>query len=130
MNEMKIEDVLKEKILVLDGAMGTMIQRHELTEEDFRGERFKDHPCPLKGNNDLLVLTRPEIIKEIHAAYLDAGADINQKSGKRKSTALFFSAWKGHVEASKFLDKILQRPPFEGSLEINSQFSMVSILHK
>jgi hypothetical protein len=54
---MKIEDILKERILVLDGAMGTMIQRHTLTEEDFRGERFKDHKHPFKGNNDLLLFT-------------------------------------------------------------------------
>jgi 5-methyltetrahydrofolate--homocysteine methyltransferase len=62
--------------MVLDGAMGTMIQRHKLTEEDFRGERFKDHSHDLKGNNDLLNITQPEIIKNIHLAYLEAGADI------------------------------------------------------
>ncbi|MBX2955176.1 MAG: homocysteine S-methyltransferase family protein [Cyclobacteriaceae bacterium] len=73
---MKIEDVLKERILVLDGAMGTMIQRYTLEEEDFRGERFKDHAHPLKGNNDLLSITRPDIIKEIHRQYLVAGSDI------------------------------------------------------
>ncbi|MFT7613005.1 MAG: 5-methyltetrahydrofolate--homocysteine methyltransferase [Parvicellaceae bacterium] len=66
----------KKRILVLDGAMGTMIQRHKLTEEDFRKGWFEDHESPLKGNNDLLSLTRPEIIKEIHALYYDAGADI------------------------------------------------------
>lgn len=71
-----IREILKERILVLDGAMGTMIQRHQLTEEDFRGERFKDHPCSLKGNNDLLSITRPDIIKSIHAEYFAAGADI------------------------------------------------------
>ncbi|MEM9022861.1 MAG: homocysteine S-methyltransferase family protein [Bacteroidota bacterium] len=71
-----IRDILKERILVLDGAMGTMIQRHKLEEEDFRGEDFKDHDHPLKGNNDLLSITRPDIIKEIHAAYYAAGADI------------------------------------------------------
>ncbi len=71
-----IEDLLKERILVLDGAMGTMIQRHQLEEEDFRGDRFKDHPSPLKGNNDLLSITRPDIIKDIHKQYFEAGADI------------------------------------------------------
>lgn len=71
-----IKEILKERILVLDGAMGTMIQRHQLTEEDFRGERFKNHTCSLKGNNDLLSITRPDIIKEIHAQYFAAGADI------------------------------------------------------
>jgi 5-methyltetrahydrofolate--homocysteine methyltransferase len=71
-----IKDILKERILVLDGAMGTMIQRHTLTEADFRGERFKDHAHPLKGNNDLLSITRPDIIKDIHRQYFEAGADI------------------------------------------------------
>ncbi|MDO9227733.1 MAG: methionine synthase [Pseudomonadota bacterium] len=65
-----------QRILILDGAMGTMIQRHELAEADYRGERFADWPSDLKGNNDLLVLTRPEIIRDIHAQYLAAGADI------------------------------------------------------
>lgn len=65
-----------KKILVLDGAMGTMLQRYKLEEEDFRGERFKDYSHPLKGNNDLLSLTRPHIVSEIHEKYLDAGADI------------------------------------------------------
>lgn len=73
---MNIKEILKERILVLDGAMGTMIQRHTLEEEDFRGDRFKDHDHSLKGNNDLLSITRPEIIKSIHAAYFEAGADI------------------------------------------------------
>ncbi|NVK64532.1 MAG: homocysteine S-methyltransferase family protein [Flavobacteriales bacterium] len=72
----RIEEILRERILVLDGAMGTMIQRHKLEEEDFRKNWFEDHPSPLKGNNDLLSLTRPEIIKEIHALYFEAGADI------------------------------------------------------
>ena len=73
---MGIEKDLEKRILVLDGAMGTMIQTHTLEEDDFRAQRFKDHPCPLKGNNDLLSITQPEIIKDIHRAYLDAGADI------------------------------------------------------
>lgn len=72
----KIEDILKERILVIDGAMGTMIQRHTLEEADFRGERFKNHSHPLKGNNDILSITRPDIIKDIHRQYLEAGADI------------------------------------------------------
>ncbi|MGO8954145.1 MAG: homocysteine S-methyltransferase family protein [Rhodomicrobium sp.] len=65
-----------ERILILDGAMGTMIQRHRLTEADYRGERFKDWPRDLKGNNDLLVLTQPDIVRGIHEAYFEAGADI------------------------------------------------------
>lgn len=73
---MKIQEIAKKKILVLDGAMGTMIQRYKLEEEDFRNEELKDHPSPLKGNNDLLSITRPDVIREIHAAYFEAGADI------------------------------------------------------
>ncbi len=69
-------DLLARRILIIDGAMGTMIQRHELDEADYRGTRFADHPSDLKGNNDLLTLTQPEIIRDIHAAYLAAGADI------------------------------------------------------
>ena len=72
----KIQDVLKERILVLDGAMGTMLQRHKFTEEDFRGERFKDWEHPLQGNNDLLSLTQPEAIADVHRQYFAAGADI------------------------------------------------------
>tara|TARA_B100001939_G_C16920207_1_gene608969 strand:- start:605 stop:1606 length:1002 start_codon:yes stop_codon:yes gene_type:complete len=68
--------IAKEKILILDGAMGTMIQQYSLDENDFRKGWFEDHQHPLKGNNDLLSLTRPEIIKKIHAQYYDAGADI------------------------------------------------------
>lgn len=71
-----IEELLKERILIIDGAMGTMIQRHKLEEADFRGEQFKDHTFPLKGNNDLLSITRPDIIKDIHRQYFEAGADI------------------------------------------------------
>ncbi|MCB9188486.1 MAG: homocysteine S-methyltransferase family protein [Flavobacteriales bacterium] len=73
---MNIHEILSERVLVLDGAMGTMIQRYKLSEDDFRKGHFEDHPYPLKGNNDILVLTRPDVIKEIHAAYLEAGADI------------------------------------------------------
>ncbi|MEX0359900.1 MAG: homocysteine S-methyltransferase family protein, partial [Allomuricauda sp.] len=72
----RIEDILQKRILVLDGAMGTMLQRYKFTEEDFRGERFKDWEHPLVGNNDLLSLTQPEAIAEVHAKYFEAGADI------------------------------------------------------
>jgi 5-methyltetrahydrofolate--homocysteine methyltransferase len=72
----KIEELLSQKILILDGAMGTMLQRYKFTEEDFRGERFADWPVSLKGNNDLLSLTQPEAIAEIHRKYFLAGADI------------------------------------------------------
>ncbi len=72
----QIRNLLQDRILILDGAMGTMIQRHKLEEADYRGERFADWDCDLKGNNDLLVLTNPDIIQGIHEAYLEAGADI------------------------------------------------------
>jgi 5-methyltetrahydrofolate--homocysteine methyltransferase len=73
---MDIKEILAQKILVLDGAMGTMIQRYNLQEEDFRSDRFKNHPKDLKGNNDLLNITRPDVIEAIHKEYLEAGADI------------------------------------------------------
>lgn len=71
-----IQDIIKKRILVLDGAMGTMIQKYNFSEEDFRGEFFKDFSYPLKGNNDLLSITQPDTIKAVHALYLEAGADI------------------------------------------------------
>ena len=67
---------IQKRILVLDGAMGTMLQEYKFTEEDFRGERFKDYPTPLQGNNDLLSITQPEAVKEVHRKYFAAGADI------------------------------------------------------
>ncbi|MBK8206834.1 MAG: methionine synthase [Planctomycetes bacterium] len=76
MAEAQLTELLKRRILVLDGAMGTMIQRYMLDEGDFRGERFKAHGSPLQGNNDLLCLTAPQIIRDIHTQYLQAGADI------------------------------------------------------
>ncbi|WP_418638574.1 homocysteine S-methyltransferase family protein [Winogradskyella sp.] len=72
----KIKEELQKRILVLDGAMGTMLQQYNFSEEDFRGERFKNYPSPLKGNNDLLSITQPKAIAEIHAKYFEAGADI------------------------------------------------------
>src|SRR5580693_1218616 len=93
---MDIRKELEKRILVIDGAMGTMIQRYQLTEEDFRGERFRDHPSDLRGNNDLLNITRPDIIKAIHTEYLEAGADIietNTFSTQRISLADY------HLEA-------------------------------
>jgi 5-methyltetrahydrofolate--homocysteine methyltransferase len=72
----KIQDLIKERILVLDGAMGTMLQNYNFSEEDYRGERFKDYPSSLKGNNDLLSITQPKAIADIHRKYFEAGADI------------------------------------------------------
>src|SRR6478752_3915198 len=74
--ESRLRSLLAGRILILDGAMGTMIQRRKLTEADFRGRRFADHPKDLQGNNDLLILTRPDVIGDIHRQYLAAGADI------------------------------------------------------
>jgi 5-methyltetrahydrofolate--homocysteine methyltransferase len=72
----QLHELATKKILILDGAMGTMIQRHILTEDDFRANEYKDHSKNLKGNNDLLSVTQPDIIYDIHKAYLEAGADI------------------------------------------------------
>jgi len=69
-------DALQKRILILDGAMGTMLQRHKLEEEDFRGDKFKDHPHSLKGNNDILAITRPKIVEGVHDAYFEVGVDI------------------------------------------------------
>ena len=89
--EMKrIQDIVKEKIMILDGALGTVIQKRGLTEDDFRGERFKDVAGQTKGNNDMLNLTRPDVILDIHRRYLSAGADIietNTFSSQRVSQA-------------------------------------------
>ena len=74
-----LKELLAKRILIIDGAMGTMIQRHQLEEADYRGERFADWASDLKGNNDLLVLSQPKIIQDIHEAYLDAGADIIER---------------------------------------------------
>jgi len=71
-----IREILKDRILVLDGAMGSLIQQYKLTDADYRGEKFKDFPHEVKGNNDMLSITRPDVIKEIHAMYFEAGADI------------------------------------------------------
>src|SRR6187200_3577833 len=74
--ERALRQAIANRIVILDGAMGTMIQRYKLTEADWRGERFKDHPKDLKGNSDALILSRPDVISAIHHEYLAAGADI------------------------------------------------------
>jgi 5-methyltetrahydrofolate--homocysteine methyltransferase len=71
-----LKDKVQQKILILDGAMGTMIQKHKFQEKDYRSDLFKDHPLSQKGNNDLLSMTQPESIKAIHKQYLEAGADL------------------------------------------------------
>ena len=73
---LELEQIMQKRLLFLDGAMGTMVQLHKLQEADYRGERFKNHGKDLKGNNDLLVMTKPQVIYDIHMKYLEAGADI------------------------------------------------------
>lgn len=109
-----IQQSLQERILVIDGAMGTMIQRHKLTEADYRGERFKDWASDLKGNNDLLVLTQPDIIKGIHKLYLEAGADIietNTFNAQRISLADYHMeplAYELNFEAARIAKEAVQ----------------------
>ena len=121
MKKDKIEDILKSRILVLDGAMGTMLQRHKFAEDDFRGERFKDWPVPLQGNNDLLSITQPEAIKEIHQLYFDAGADIvetNTFSGTTIAMAdyemedlVYELNYQSALIAKKVADEFTQKEP-------------------
>ncbi|HHZ65191.1 MAG TPA: 5-methyltetrahydrofolate--homocysteine methyltransferase [Flavobacteriales bacterium] len=107
-----LNDILNTRILILDGAMGTMIQRHKLEEEDFRGSQFKDHGSPLKGNNDLLSITQPEIIKSIHREYFEAGADIvetNSFGGTRAAQADYHledQAYNINFEAAKIAREV------------------------
>jgi 5-methyltetrahydrofolate--homocysteine methyltransferase len=113
--------LLTQRILVIDGAMGTMIQRYKLTEKDFRGERFKDYPHDLKGNNDLLSITKPEIIKEIHREYFSAGADIietNTFNANRISQADYKMqdlAYELNFESAKIAKEV--------AVEFNKKFS-------
>ncbi len=107
-----IQRILNQRIMLLDGAMGTMIQQHDLVEEDFRGERFGEHKTLLKGNNDLLVLTRPEIIEDIHAAFLDVGTDIietntfNATSVSQEDYDTAGIAYELNVEAARLAKKV------------------------
>ncbi|MCH8231742.1 MAG: homocysteine S-methyltransferase family protein [Bacteroidetes bacterium] len=112
---MNIRDILIKRILILDGAMGTMIQGYNLEEDDFRGQRFKDHPKLLKGDNDLLCLTKPEIIKQIHEAYFDAGADIaetntfNSTSIAQADYGLEDIVYELNIEAARIARKVADR---------------------
>jgi 5-methyltetrahydrofolate--homocysteine methyltransferase len=106
-----LKDLMAERILILDGAMGTMIQQHKLEEEDYRGERFADWESPLKGMNDLLVLTQPKIISDIHKQYLEAGADIIETNNFNATASdlvrynLQDYAYELNVEAAKLARK-------------------------
>ena len=111
-----LHQALKERILILDGGMGTMIQSYKLEEEDYRGKRFTDWPSDVKGNNDLLVLTRPDVIGGIEKAYLDAGADIletNTFNATRISMADYGMeelAYELNVEGARLARKIADVP--------------------
>ena len=125
---MDIRQELEKRILIIDGAMGTMIQRYKLTEADYRGSRFKDWASDIKGNNDLLSLTQPQIIKEIHKQYLDAGADIietNTFNSQKISLADYHMedlAYEINVAAAKcareavneFLASVIRSPDMSG----------------
>ena len=108
----KIKEIFNDRILILDGAMGTMVQSYNLTETDFRGDCFKDHPKDLKGNNDLLCLTRPDIVGEIHKAYFDAGADIvetntfNANAISQLDYAMEELAYEINLEAAKIAKSV------------------------
>jgi 5-methyltetrahydrofolate--homocysteine methyltransferase len=107
--------VLQQRIAIIDGAMGTMIQRYKLSEADFRGDRFAGHPKDLKGNNDLLVLTRPDVIQEIHGQYLAAGADLVETntfgatSIAQEDYALGFIAREMNVAAARIAREVADR---------------------
>ena len=89
-----IQELVRQRILILDGALGTMIQKYNLSEEEFRGDRFVEQPGQMKGNNDLLCLTAPHVIQDIHRKYLEAGADIPQTAGKVDQTfIMLFHEW-------------------------------------
>ena len=117
----ELKDRLHRRIIVLDGAMGTMIQKRNLSEADFRGERFAAHPCDLKGNNDLLVLTQPELIGSLHREYLEAGADMIE-TNTFNSTAISMADYQmehlayelnvaGATVARKAADAVMQKDP-------------------
>ena len=117
----ELKDRLHRRIIVLDGAMGTMIQKQNLSEADFRGERFAAHPCDVKGNNDLLVLTQPELIGSLHREYLEAGADMIE-TNTFNSTAISMADYQmehlayelnlaGATVARKAADAVLAKDP-------------------
>jgi 5-methyltetrahydrofolate--homocysteine methyltransferase len=127
---MDIKTELRQRILIIDGAMGTMIQRHKLTEEDYRGKRFEYWPSDVKGNNDLLCLTQPEIIKNIHKEYLVAGADIietNTFNSQKISLADYHMeslAYEINVEAAKLAKQAVEE--FTSSETGNGQLSTLN----
>src|SRR5690606_6590419 len=113
--EASLRELLERRIVLLDGAMGTMVQRHGLSEADFRGERFRAHPSDLRGNGDVLVLTRPDIVQGIHAASLQAGPDIIETntftatSIAQADYGLSSLAYELNVQAARIAKEVAQR---------------------
>ena len=126
--ETRIRQLLNERILIIDGAMGTMVQRYKLQEADYRGERFKDWHTDVKGNNDLLCLTQPEIIKEIHKEYLQAGANIietNTFSSQVISMADYDMqslAYEMNVAAARLAKEAIKEYTTEHGLDASDRF--------
>ena len=114
---MNIQKDLEKRILVLDGAMGTMIQNHQLEEEDFRGKRFASHPCPLKGNNDLLSLSQPDLIKEIHRAYFNALEKTRSTKNPKVFSTFMYSQLEKHLKSEiKKLDRPFKKGKGESGI--------------
>ena len=106
----QLDSILKNRIMILDGAMGTMIQAHDFSEEQFRGQQFKDWDCSVKGNNDMLSITQPEAISEIHRAYYAAGADIVETNTFNSTTiAMADYGMEAHSRAINFESAKLAR---------------------
>jgi 5-methyltetrahydrofolate--homocysteine methyltransferase len=108
----KVKKIFNNRIMILDGAMGTMVQSYQLSEADFRGDRFKDHSCDVNGNNDLLCLSRPDVVGEIHKAYFDSGADIvetntfNANAISQADYSMEDLAYEINLEASKIAKSV------------------------
>src|SRR5574337_1814367 len=126
----ELEQILRRRIVILDGAMGTMIQAHKLTEADFRGQAFADHPCDLKGCNDLLSITQPAVIRAIHRQYLEAGADIIE-TNTFNSTSISMADYRlealtydlnvaGARAARKAVEAVMAKDPDRKSTRLNS----------
>jgi 5-methyltetrahydrofolate--homocysteine methyltransferase len=121
-----LNDLIQHRIIILDGAMGTMIQKHKLQEADFRGDQFRDHPKPLKGNNDILSITKPEIILNIHKEYLEAGADLittNTFNSNRISMADYGMedlVYEMNYQSAKLVEKAITQ--FESSAKPERHF--------